>query len=87
MENKNQTAIQKMNDILESMIAKSLLDPQDKETTVGYQAAVVEMRKFVGGLLLMEETQINKAIEAAQRTDFWVKYEQVEQYYQETYGK
>jgi hypothetical protein len=60
MENK-QTAVEKLAEILDSMIAKSLMAPQDKETTVGYQAAVVEVKKYIGGLLLMEKEQIKNA--------------------------
>ena len=35
----------------------------------------------------MEKQQIMDAAEDSQKTDFWVKYEGYNQYYNETYGK
>ena len=83
MEQRKQTAVEKLAEILDSMIAKSLMAPQDKETTVGYQAAVVEVKKYIGGLLLMEKEQIRDAY----RFPNTFVNQSSEDYYNETYGK
>lgn len=84
MENK-QTAIQKLSEILDNMIAKSLLAKQDNPTTVGYQVATQEIKKYIGGLLLMEKEQIIEAW--SEGNSNFIFNGTPEQYYEETYGK
>lgn len=89
MEKNKQTAIQKLAEIVDSMIAKSLMAPQDKETTVGYQVAAVEIKKYIGGLLLMEQKQIEDAYDSGCTGEVFELNcnESAEQYYKSRYGK